>query len=398
MNLYFKKLLVIIIAIFATFSVVSCDNLTSILTEETTTIATTTTEETTTIADTTVMITTTQVTTTTEATTAIESTTTEVVTTEATTTIVTTTEEITTTAPTTTIQTVTTTTYADGSSLEVTSPTKTVYEVFDTINLTGMVVSFIDSSTQTTVDLQSSEYTVSQVSMRTYGNKQVYVNYNDFETSFIIEVNLPAYYLSATDLDGSNLFLQLRTIINNGFHGVSYGDARYILDETDADPNNSSNVILVYKQVSIAGPWDYPNWNREHVWPQSLLPGEASNSTINTCSDLQNLKPSDPDENSFRGNKYFDDNSTSSAYEPPDEVKGDVARILFYMVVKYNELSLVDGTPSYLEMGLLSVLLDWHELDPVDDFERNRNEIIEDYQGNRNPFIDYPEFVDLIWH
>ena len=68
------------------------------------------------------------------------------------------------------------------------------------------------------------------------------------------------------------------------------------------------------------------------------------------------------------------------------------------MIVMYDELSLVDTTPSYLEMGLFSVLLEWHESDPVDEFERNRNEIIYDYQGNKNPFIDYPEFVNLIWN
>ncbi|MCK4551922.1 MAG: endonuclease [Tenericutes bacterium] len=388
MSHYFKKILIIFIAMFVTFSVASCDNLTSIFTEDPTTISTTTTAE---------------PTTTEEATTAVETTvtiiTTQETTTEPITTVTSTTTEPITTTATTTTQTVTTTTYADGSRLEVTSPTKTVYEVYDTINLTGMVVSFIDSGNQTTVDLQSSEYTVSQVSMRTYGNKQVYINYNDYETSFLIEVNLPNYYLSATDLNGSNLFLQLRTIVNNGFDGVSYGDARYILDETDADPNNPDNVILVYTQLSVDETWDLgATWNREHVWPQSLLPDEASNSSTNTASDLHNLKPADPGTNSSRGNKYFDDITTTLSYAPPNEVKGDVARILFYMIVMYDELSLVDTTPSYLEMGLFSVLLEWHESDPVDEFERNRNEIIYDYQGNKNPFIDYPEFVNLIWN
>jgi endonuclease I len=118
-------------------------------------------------------------------------------------------------------------------------------------------------------------------------------------------------------------------------------------------------------------------------------------------ADLHNLKPADPGENSSRSNKYFDNVTTSSAYEPPDEVKGDIARILFYMVVRYEILSLIDDgnviSSGVYNMGLLQTLLAWHELDPVDDFERNRNDIIYSYQDNRNPFIDYEHFVDLIF-
>jgi endonuclease I len=64
----------------------------------------------------------------------------------------------------------------------------------------------------------------------------------------------------------------------------------------------------------------------------------------------------------------------------------------------YNGLSLIYANEgSVYEMGNLEVLLAWHELDPVDDFEMNRNDLIETYQGNRNPFIDHPEFVDKIY-
>jgi len=83
-----------------------------------------------------------------------------------------------------------------------------------------------------------------------------------------------------------------------------------------------------------------------------------------------------------------------------DEVKGDIARILFYMATMYFDLSLNDDPASisaYKSMGILSTLLEWNELDPVDDFEKNRNEVIYSYQKNRNPFIDYPEFANLIW-
>jgi len=98
---------------------------------------------------------------------------------------------------------------------------------------------------------------------------------------------------------------------------------------------------------------------------------------------------------------YYDNDS----FEPRDQVKGDVARILFYMAVRYDgsdgvadlELNDFTGNGSVPFMGKLSTLLVWNNLDPVDDFERNRNEVIFGYQKNRNPFIDYPHFADLIW-
>jgi endonuclease I len=202
----------------------------------------------------------------------------------------------------------------------------------------------------------------------------------------------PEYYTSITEgLTGSSLEEALRTLISD-YTYVSYDDARYILDESDADQNNPGNVILVYTQDSVSGVWDYgTTWNREHVWPQSLL-GYDSIMT----SDLHNLKPSDPTENGYRGNKYFDNLMTAATYEPPDEVKGDIARIIFYMAVRFN-LDLVNTAPSTYEMGLLDVLISWHIQDPVDDFELNRNNVIYSYQHNRNPFIDHPEYVALIW-
>ena len=260
-----SKITIIFIAIFVTFSIASCGDLT------TTSTGGPTTEEVTTALETTVAIVTTQETTT-EATTTIAPTTTE-----ATTTIAPTTTEVVTTVPITTTAT----------------------------------------------------------------------------TTIVTDFNLTNYYLSAINLVESDLFLQLRTIINNGFHGVTYGNARYILDETDADPNNPDNVILVYTQWSVDETWDSGlTWNREHVWPQSLLPNSADNYTVNTASDLQNLKPADRGSNSSRSNKYFVNTTTTLSYAPPNEVKGDIARILFYMVVMYDELSLVDTTPNKLEMRM----------------------------------------------
>jgi endonuclease I len=207
------------------------------------------------------------------------------------------------------------------------------------------------------------------------------------------------YYQGAAGLYDDDLIAFLHQISNESFSGVTYGDARYILDNTDADPSNPGNVILVYLGTSVSGVWDGGiTWNREHVWPQSFLGVSASNGTVNAASDLQNLKPSDQAENSSRSNKYYGNSTTAQTYAPRDEVKGDVARILFYMDIMYNELSLIYANEgSVYEMGNLEVLLSWHELDPVDDFEMNRNDLIETYQGNRNPFIDHPEFLNKIY-
>ena len=172
----------------------------------------------------------------------------------------------------------------------------------------------------------------------------------------------------------------------------------YVLDDTDRDPNNANNLILVYLGTSVSGVWDGGStWNREHVWPQSLLGVSAVNNVANAASDLQNLKPANPAENSSRSNKYFDNITSAHTYNPRDAVKGDIARILLYMDLAYSNLNLVNTYPATYQMGKLDVLLQWHLQDPVDDFERNRNEIIFEYQKNRNPFIDHPEFVEKIW-
>ncbi|QWB99493.1 endonuclease [Mycoplasmatota bacterium] len=195
-----------------------------------------------------------------------------------------------------------------------------------------------------------------------------------------------AYYESASGLSGDDLFYELNSIINQGFKQLTYDDAKWVLEESDRDPNNASNIILVYTRESIKGQWDYPNWNREHTWPQSKL------STSGQKSDMHNLKPSDVDENSRRGNDPFGYMTGSGVYEPHDDVKGDVARILFYMATMYLDLNIESGV-----LGDMEVLMEWHQIDPVDDFERNRNEVIYSYQKNRNPFIDYPEFAEEIW-
>jgi|GEM_PF-2016879 len=287
------------------------------------------------------------------------------------------------------------------------APTKTAYSIGETLALAGMQVSIVVTG-QTPIVLTSTQYSVSSPDMATAGTKVVYVSTLGMQASFSITVTDPstpidlmAYYDAAEGLTGSALLQALRDIVTAGFVGVAYTSVSYILDETDADTAHAGYLIEFYTGTSTNATWDSGvTWNKEHVWPQSLLGCTASG--INTCSDIQNLKPSNPSINSSRGNKWFSTVTNTVSYFPTrTAIHGDIARILFYMMVRYSYLSLVElgvsESPSVYQMGDLSTLLAWHLADPVDDFERNRNEIIEDYQHNRNPFIDYPEFVEMIW-
>ena len=96
--------------------------------------------------------------------------------------------------------------------------------------------------------------------------------------------------------------------------------------------------------------------------------------------------------NSSRGNKKF--GTGTSYYTPKDEYKGDVARIIFYLMTRYSE----SDNYSFKSIAQSQELLvEWNKLDPVSPHEQHRNDYIYTIQGNRNPFIDYPEFVDAIW-
>lgn len=218
---------------------------------------------------------------------------------------------------------------------------------------------------------------------------------------------LSSYYKNAENKTGTTLKTSLRSIINSGFKTVSYGDLRYKLSFTDVDPKNSDNIILFYGHVSVKGAWNSSIWNREHVWPKSLGWFEENGAGC----DIHHIRPENPTVNSTRNNnkmgevtngktcKYSD--GTLAGYygggyfEPNDCSKGDVARIFFYMLIMYSQTD--SSYPITRTAQSMELMLEWHLLDPVDDLERVRNERGYQYQGNRNPFIDYPDFAELIW-
>lgn len=224
------------------------------------------------------------------------------------------------------------------------------------------------------------------------------------------------YYDAAAGRTGTALRSALHGIIDD-HTGVSYATVWTALRETDEDPNNPNNVIELYSGTSISktsNGGDPDDWNREHTWAQSH--GDFGTAT-GPGTDLHHLRPTDVTVNSTRGNKDFDNGGSAvhqcsdcftdaDSFEPADTVKGDVARMLFYMAVRYEgddgwpNLELNDSTSngSVPLHGKISVLLAWHAADPVSATERRRNEIIyTDWQGNRNPFIDHPEWAEQIW-
>jgi len=216
--------------------------------------------------------------------------------------------------------------------------------------------------------------------------------------------NPDGYYSSISASSGEMLINQLNALISvvtagDGSENISYEQAKTMLQSSDRSTVNSNYLYGIYNSELLPVPWDHiNNWNREHVWPQSLLGESASPAARNTATDAHNLRACNPSVNSSRSNKYFDNIISDLTYFPSDAHKGDVARILLYMTVRYNQLSLVDNAPNVKQMSRISLLLTWHTDDPVDAFEIQRNNVIYNWQGNRNPFIDNPQWFEAVWN
>lgn len=226
------------------------------------------------------------------------------------------------------------------------------------------------------------------------------------------------YYDSVFTLNGARLKSALQDLLEVDHIKLSYNEVWNALQSTDEDPANTNNVILLYtgrshdKNDRDGQPgFDNQSWNREHIWPKSI--GFPSRSQYG-YTDIHHIRPTDKTVNGARDSKDFDDGgrpyseapdtyTDNDSWEPRDQVKGDIARMMFYMDVRYdgsdgnmNDLYLVNNTRSTRGdsfFGVLCTLYTWHKEDPVDSFEMRRNNRIQDWQGNRNPFIDHPEWV-----
>lgn len=270
-------------------------------------------------------------------------------------------------------------------------------------------------------------------------------------------VNLPhvdTFYAAVDDVSAVTLRTTLNAAIDDHLrfpYSSGSTDTWDILELADEDPNDSGRILTVYKNSSEAkfgggtGPY-----NREHTWPSSL--GFPDQDDSYPYTDCHQLMLANPTYNSDRGSRAFGtcnagcservtevNNGTgggtgvypgnSNWLTGPDggqgtwqawgHRRGDVARGVLYLDVRYaggvhgvtglpepdlvltDDTSLIVGTGTNTTgmafMGRLATLLAWHQDDPVDDEERLRNEVVYTFQGNRNPFVDHPEWVSCLF-
>ena len=262
------------------------------------------------------------------------------------------------------------------------------------------------------------------------------------------------YYDSVTSEmlnDSTALKAELNRIVNNGFTGVDYDTAFNKLVTIDSYDENT--IECFYSGIRMEADRTTGVWNREHIWCKTYgFKSLYSVDKYDAYSDLHHLRATEKWINSMRNDSYFDDLETytssddygnrwiSTVFDPRDEVKGDIARMLIYMVVKYedpnvldleltDDVSLIDASKGVygglkpsdekinamsnesdrnkvnqrtyrqdaIYIGRLNTLLKWAYEDPVDERELSRNDEIYSVQHNRNPFIDHPEYVYYLY-
>lgn len=248
---------------------------------------------------------------------------------------------------------------------------------------------------------------------------------------FLCLAQIPAYYNSVDfNSNGVNLMQQLAQLItathttNLPYTSSVLPDTWDALKTTDLEFNGSQNVLLIYgwndtdtdftndrtrnKDLSCHTSSCSGLWVREHVFPRSL--GTPNLGFEFAGADAHNLRAIDNSRNNTRSNRPFEAGSGQASYVtaagnwfPGDEWKGDVARMMMYMYLRYptqcNPIAVGIGSTSYSSMGdMPDIFLEWNQQDPVSDYERTRNNVLENMQGNRNPFIDNPYLATLIWN
>lgn len=230
------------------------------------------------------------------------------------------------------------------------------------------------------------------------------------------------YYDSLNGLADYELRQAIQDIVaeEGTVRAQTYTEIIEILKKADQNPEHSNEVWLVYLEKGRPkldyqyGSENFETWNREHTYPQSragyyrikldqefdgkdVFWNTNADSLRHGHSDAHAIRAVDSRENSRRNNLHY------GQYNGPKgtmgKFRGDVARSVFYLAVRYNGLEIVNGFPEETkgQLGDLATLLEWHRNDPPDDFEMNRNNIIYTWQINRNPFIDQPELIEYIW-
>lgn len=245
--------------------------------------------------------------------------------------------------------------------------------------------------------------------------REAYTEYQTRQSSYY---NGSYSYVNMIAQSGNTLFGTLNTLMGNtckvGGSSYSYNSLRDEYVNVDRDLNKAGNIIGYYDGCTMNGTWDSgTTYNREHTWPQSK--GADKNTPMG--HDMQSVRPTSVKVNSDRGNDAYGE---SSGYYDPNGVKisnsnykaenngtyrGDCARVVLYDYLVYGEAGghkngLYNGNAQLLQktgksgvFETIEILLKWHMQDPPSLTEMVRNDGAQDYQGNRNPFIDYPELA-----
>jgi len=246
---------------------------------------------------------------------------------------------------------------------------------------------------------------------------------------FVLVAQVPQYYTTIDfTLQGDQLKDELSELIIDTHTNLipytsSSTDTWDVLRISDLVDVDSNNVLLIYgyddndestKNDRTRNIYSNQSgscigyWNREHVFAKSLANPSLVTNQPGPGTDIHNLRSADCQMNSTRNNRLFvsgsgNSGTSGSYFYPGDEFKGDVARIIMYMYLRYpsqcEPLNIGVGSSSYSQNGdIPDLFLDWNDQDPVSEFELNRNDVIYSYQGNRNPFIDNPYLATLIWN
>ena len=250
--------------------------------------------------------------------------------------------------------------------------------------------------------------------------KAAYKIYTDKQTTYYTGTYA---YSSLISLTNDALFGSINTLMGNTNKitqgGFSYGALRYAYVNVDYDLNNKSNIICYYDGNSMSGDWgDGQQFNREHVWPQSF----GASSTQPMGYDMHSVRPCLPSTNSSRNAKGYGETIGANIYDPDQSTnkdysnykpqnlgsyRGDAARMIMYDYLVYGQAgshknTLYNGKAQLLQsfgtsnekiFESLHIMLKWHMQDPPSLTEMVRNDGAQDYQGNRNPLIDYPELA-----
>ncbi|PZD77922.1 endonuclease [Mesonia sp. K7] len=254
------------------------------------------------------------------------------------------------------------------------------------------------------------------------------------------------YYNSVQGKTGYALKTELKNIITNGHNTQSYGDLwnAYYTSDIDNYYENDGTILDIYSENPTGNdPYEYTPgnndqcgnynsegdcYNREHLMPQSWF-----NENLPMKTDIHHVVPTDGYVNGHRGHLPFGEVNNASytsnngskkgnnvynypttyngeVFEPIDEFKGDIARAYFYMATRYeNEIGSWEGendgsqntlngsSDQVFEDWMLSMLIEWHIDDPVSQKEIDRNNEAYLFQGNRNPYVDHPEWVEDVW-